>query len=96
MTVNNRLEQLKKQRATLDARIQAAEARSRNDERKKDTRRKILVGAYYLEQAESNNQWAELQQAMNSYLTRDNDRKLFNLPLRKNTGKEKETETTTA
>jgi len=75
------LEKLKKQREVLDARIQAAEARSRNDERKKDTRRKILVGAYYLEQAQKNNQaWTALQHIMADYLTRDSDRKLFDVP----------------
>ena len=89
------LEKLKKQREALDARIQAAEARSRNNERKKDTRRKILVGAYYLEQAQKNNQaWTALQQIMTGYLTRDSDRKLFDLsPL---TVQQKETETLTA
>ena len=78
---NNALEKLKQQRATLDARIQAAEARTRVSERKQDTRRKILIGAYYLEQAQRNQQqWAELQQIMTRYLTRENDRRLFELP----------------
>ena len=75
----NTLEKLKKQRATLDARIQAAEARSRVSERKQDIRRKILVGAYYLEEAQKKNQWSALQQIMADYLTRDSDRKLFDL-----------------
>ena len=77
----NQLEKLKAQRNTLNARIQSAEARARVSERKKDTRRKILVGAFYLDQAQGNPiQWAELQQRMASYLTRDSDRQLFELP----------------
>ena len=48
---------------------------------KKDTRRKILVGAFYLDQAQGNPiQWAELRRRMASYLTRDSDRQLFKLP----------------
>jgi len=75
------LEKLKAQRDALNARIIAAEARARVSERKKDTRRKILVGAFYLDQAQGNpSQWAELQQRMDSYLSRDSDRQLFQLP----------------
>lgn len=77
----NALEKLKQQRAALNARIQAAEARSKVSERKQDTRRKILIGAYYLDQAQRNShQWAELQQIMARYLTRESDRRLFELP----------------
>jgi len=71
---------LKEQRAKIEARIQAAEARAKNDERKKDTRRKILVGSYYLEQATKNKTLEELKKVMDQFLTRDSDRKLFDLP----------------
>lgn len=77
----NQLDKLKQQRDALNAKIQSAEARSRVSERKQDTRRKILIGAYYLEQAQRDSpQWAELQQIMTRYLTRDSDRRLFELP----------------
>lgn len=77
----HQLDKLKQQRDALNARIQAAEARAKSSERKKDTRRKILVGAFYLDQALGNRpQWAELQQHMDKYLTRDSDRQLFELP----------------
>lgn len=77
----NQLDKLKQQRDALNAKILAAEARSRVSERKQDTRRKILVGAYYLEQAQRDaHQWAALQQIMTRYLTRDSDRRLFELP----------------
>lgn len=83
---NSTLNKLKAQKAALEARIQAAEARAKESERKKDTRRKILVGSYYLEQALKNNQMDELKKLLDSFLTRDSDRKLFDLPERENAG----------
>jgi hypothetical protein len=77
----NQLDRLKEQRNALNAKIQAAEARSRVSERKQDTRRKILIGAYYLDQAQQNpDQWSQLVKIMADYLTRDSDRRLFELP----------------
>jgi hypothetical protein len=74
------LEKLKIQRDQLNARIQAAEARSKQSERKKDTRRKILVGSYFLDQAIQHDQMEEIKQKMDVYLKRDSDRTLFDLP----------------
>lgn len=74
------IDKLKEQRRLIDARIQAAEARHKNSERKKDTRRKILLGSYYLEKAKKENQWEKVKELMNSYLSRNSDRKLFDLP----------------
>ena len=77
----NQLDKLKQQRDALNARIQAAEARGRVSARKQDTRRKILIGAYYLDQAQQNpDQWSQLVKIMADYLTRDSDRRLFGLP----------------
>lgn len=78
----HRLDKLKAQRATLEARIQLAEARAKTQQRKQDTRRKILVGSYYLDQAQKNHQLDELKNIMDGYLTRNSDRKLFDLPER--------------
>jgi hypothetical protein len=80
MTQPTALEKLKTQRDKLNARIQAAEARGKQSERKKDTRRKILVGSYVLDQAIQNNQMEEIKQKMDVYLKRDSDRVLFDLP----------------
>lgn len=74
------LEKLKAQRAKIDARIQAAESRAKVSERKQDTRRKILIGSYYLDQAQKNNQMDDIKKLMDSYLKRNSDRKLFDLP----------------
>ena len=73
------LEKLKTQQAKLSARIQAAEARLKVSERKQDTRRKILVGSYYLDKAVKEGTMEELKKIMEAYLSRDTDRKLFNL-----------------
>lgn len=73
------LEKLKAQRAKLEARIQAAEARSKSAERKQETRRKILVGSYYLDKAREEGKLNELKHRMADYLTRDSDRKLFDV-----------------
>ncbi len=79
MAISN-IDKLKEQRRLIDSRIQAAEARQKNSERKKDTRRKILLGSYYLEEAKKKNQWEEVKELMNGYLTRNSDRTLFDLP----------------
>ena len=75
----HRLERLKEQREKLNSRIQAVEARVKTSERKKDIRKKILVGAYYLDAAEKNNTMAEIKSLMDKYLKRDFDRELFGL-----------------
>lgn len=79
--VNKRLERLRQQREMIDARIQSVEARLKNSERKKDVRRKILVGSYYLDQATKENRMEELKSIMDQFLIRNTDRTLFNLNL---------------
>lgn len=73
----SKLEQLKKQKSVIEARIQATEARLKTTNRKQDTRRKILVGSYYLDKAVKENTMEDLKIKMCRYLTRDSDRKLF-------------------
>lgn len=74
------LEKLKSQQEKLAARIQLMEARQKESERKKDTRRKILIGSYYLEQARGTQKMDELKQQLDKYLKRNSDRALFDLP----------------
>jgi len=73
------LDKLKNQREKLDARIQSTEARLKTTERKKDTRRKILIGSYYLDKANQENTFDEMKAIMNQYLKRNSDRELFDL-----------------
>ncbi len=89
----NKIDKLKEQRKQLDARIQKLAAAESNRERKRDTRRKILVGSFYLDYVAKTNKMDELKQKLNSFLTRDSDRILFDLTLLE---KAPEKETTTA
>ena len=75
------LEKLKAQREKINARIQATEARLKTSERKKDTRKKILLGSYYLDQALNESKMDEVKLIMDKYLKRNSDRALFNLEL---------------
>ncbi len=71
------IERLRQKRERLDAQIQSAEARVKVTKRKQDTRRKILIGSYYLDLAIKNGSTHELKKIMEEYLTRDSDKKLF-------------------
>jgi hypothetical protein len=83
----SRLERLREKREQINARIQSIEARMKSSERKKDTRRKILVGAYYLDMAAKENKMDALTKIMKNYLTRDSDKELFDLNLLSDTKK---------
>lgn len=74
----DRLLKLKEQQEKIKARIQAIEARETTEERKKETRRKILLGAYHLEKAREENRLNEIKTLMQQFLTRDSDKELFN------------------
>jgi len=82
MSNNDRLQKLKEQKEKLNARIQLIENRHKNKERKNDTRRKILLGSYYLDNAQKNGTMENLKKIMDSYLTRESDRILFDLPVK--------------
>ena len=81
---NQKIENLDKKISRLQARKMAEVARLKKQKRKEDTRRKILVGAYYLDQAEKKGTMEKLKKMMDKFLVRENDRKLFGLsPLSK-------------
>lgn len=73
-----KLKQAKARKQKLEARKRAAE---RKVERSQDTRRKILVGAAILAKVERD-EWPKekLLAMLDSTLTRDDDRALFDLP----------------
>jgi predicted site-specific integrase-resolvase len=73
------LEQLKQQREKINHRIQAIEARERTIQRKQDLQRAILVGRYTLKKAEQEGKLEQLYAEVASSLTRNIDRKLFEL-----------------
>lgn len=75
------LEKLKEQREKLNARIQKKESLLKTSERKKDTRKKILIGSYFLDNAVKENKLDEIKKIMDRYLKRNSDRELFELEL---------------
>ena len=76
-----KIDKLRQQREQLNSRIQKLEAAESQRERKRDTRRKILIGAYYLDKAKEINKADELYRLLDNYLKRNSDRVLFNLEL---------------
>ena len=88
-----KLEKLLQKEAQLKAQIQQAKAAERTLEKKRDTRRKILIGAAVMARVESG-RWpkADLLEMMDGFLTRQNERDLFGL----DDGSDEPSEQTTA
>ena len=78
--MNKRLENLLKKREELNAQIQKIRSREASQKRKEDTRRKILLGALLMEMMEKSElDKNKIRKRLDSFLTRDIDRKLFDL-----------------
>ena len=77
--IEAQLEKLKQ----LKAQKQAIEAREKNknkeQQRKDDTRRKILLGSYLIKKMQNEANKEKILAELNEYLTEDRDRKLFGL-----------------
>ena len=77
----SKLNRLKEQHQVIKARIREEESKLRDYERKLDTRRKVLAGATVLEWAKRDSDFsARLMMELKTFLVRDGDRALFNLP----------------
>lgn len=80
-----RLQKAEQRRARERRRLQRLQQEMNENERKRDTRRKILVGALVLEHADrmeerGDTTWQRLlDELLQSRLTRDDDRELFGL-----------------
>lgn len=74
------LDALKKKRDTINSRIRLVQNRELRQKRKDDTRRKILVGSYFLDKTKKDGSFEELSAKLDKFLVRDSDRKLFDLP----------------
>lgn len=71
---------LEQRKNALERRLQIARTRFKNEERKKDTRRKILVGAMLLAKAQEDLEaQSALIRQLDGYLTAQRDRELFGL-----------------
>lgn len=78
--MSKKLEKLLTKEKQLKAQIQQAQAAERTQERKRETRRKILVGTAILSQVEKGKfSQADLMSLMNEFLTRPIERELFGL-----------------
>lgn len=73
----DRLKMLRSRKEAIAASMQKVEATERVVARKRELQKKILVGAYFLEQASKNGTMDELKVAMLGHLKRASDRKLF-------------------
>lgn len=80
----SRIEKLKRQKEVIEARLQKEEARHKTRERKEETRRKILLGAYFLEKLKRDGTFESIRKELDDFLTRNSDRTLFGLPALKN------------
>ena len=78
--IEAQLEKLKQ----LKAQKQAIEARERTkqkaQQRKDDTRRKILLGSYLIKKMQNEANKEKILAELNEYLTENRDRQLFDLP----------------
>ena len=78
-----RRRKLEEKQARIKAELQRLNAREQQAERKRDTRRKILLGARVLDRiARGELAEAEVKADMDLFLERDRDRALFELPPR--------------
>jgi hypothetical protein len=74
------LKDLEQKEAQLKARISKTKARLTGAKRKRDTRRKIIVGALALEHADQDANFGEaLKRLLEQHVTRPQDRELFGL-----------------
>ena len=79
----DRIRQLEEQRARINAEIQRVRSRESLEERKRETRRKILAGAMVLDRVARKDLSEKLFKAdMDRFLEREQDRALFGLPKR--------------
>ena len=84
----HKIKKLQQKQSIIKARIQILQNKLKNKQRKFDTRRKILIGAYFLNKFIKENKLNELKSIMNEFLTRDHDRQLFDLNSVENVEKE--------
>ncbi len=82
--MSKKLDQLLKKREELNARIQKERNKHSQQRRKEDTRRKILLGALMMNMMKSGDlNEKKIIKKLDGFLTRDIDRKLFDLPPKK-------------
>ena len=77
---SGKIQKLKEKKDALTAEIRRQEARERLDERNKDKRRKIILGAYLQERMKRDvDENARVLLELRSFLTRKAERQLFGI-----------------
>ena len=77
---SHRLDKLKQRHADLQLKIRREQQKLLRNERRKDTRRKILAGAEALAESEKDDVWkVRLMRRLNENLQSNSDRELFGL-----------------
>ena len=83
-TIEKKIEAQLEKLKQLKAQKQAIEAREKNknkeQQRKDDTRRKILLGSYLIKKMQNEANKEKILAELNEYLTENRDRQLFDLP----------------
>lgn len=81
-TIKDQLDSLKKKEEQIKAKIQRLKAREDSAERKKDTRRKIIIGGAILAAVKSG-EWSQEQllSLLDKKVAAEKDRELFGLDL---------------
>ena len=72
-----KLNQLKAQKQAIEAR---EKKKATEQQRKDDTRRKILLGSYLIKKMQNEANKEKILAELNEYLTENRDRQLFDLP----------------
>ena len=72
-----KLKQLKAQKQAIEARERT---KQKEQQRKDDTRRKILLGSYLIKKMQNEANKEKILAELHEYLTEDRDRQLFDLP----------------
>ena len=72
-----KLKQLKAKKQAIEAR---EKTKKKEQERKDDTRRKILLGSYLIKKMQNEANKEKILAELNEYLTENRDRLLFDLP----------------
>lgn len=74
------LKKLEEQRAKINAKIQRIKTKHAKEERKKETRRKIILGSLVMKMLKDGEFEEErLRRRLDRFLTREHDRVLFDL-----------------
>ena len=73
-----KLKQLKAQKQAIESRERT---KQKEQERKDDTRRKILLGSYLIKKMQNEANKEKILAELNEYLTENRDRQLFDLPI---------------